>query len=63
MATYVTAGEVTTLGHEVADYTVELGSSVTVSLLTSAESTEVLSGSRDSLVEEVEVDTTPVLGW
>jgi hypothetical protein len=41
---------------------VELGSRVTVSLLTSAKSTEVLSGSGDNIVEEVEVDTTPVLG-
>lgn len=63
MATYVTAGEVTTLGHEVANHTVELGSSVTESLLTSAESTEVLSGSGDNIVVEVEVDTTPVLVW
>lgn len=49
-------GEVTTLEHEVRDNTVEAGSLVTIALRLLAELTEVLSGLRDVLLEQVEVD-------
>ena len=55
---YVTTGEVTTLEHELRDDTVEGGALVAEALLTSAESSEVLSGLGDNIVEEVEGDTT-----
>jgi hypothetical protein len=56
--THVTAGEVTTLEHELGNHTVEAGS--LVALLGGgalAELGEVLGGLGDDLVEEVEVDT------
>jgi hypothetical protein len=60
--TYVTTGEVTTLEHEVGDDSVERRTLVAKTLLASAESTEVLSGLGDLLVEEVEVNAT-TLAW
>jgi len=51
----VATGEVTTLKHELWDDTVELAALVAESLLTSAESTEVLSGTWYVLVVKVEV--------
>jgi hypothetical protein len=60
--TYITAGEVTTLGHETTDYTVEFGAGVTESELASAESTEVLSSLGNNIVVELENDTAPVFG-
>jgi len=59
--TYVAAGEVTTLKHELGNHTVELGVGVTEALLASAESTEVLDGLGDNLIEELEVDTAGAL--
>jgi hypothetical protein len=54
--TYVAAGEVTALEHELGDDTVELGALVAEALLASAESAEVLSRLGDDIVEELEVD-------
>lgn len=55
-ASSVEGGEVTTLEHELRDYTVENGVFVTEALLTSAKSTEVLSSLRDDIVVELESD-------
>ena len=54
--TYVAAGEVTTLEHELGDDTVELGARVAEALLASAEGAEVLGRLGDDIVEELEVD-------
>lgn len=51
------AGEVTTLQHELRDDTVETGLLVTLTGLSLAELTEVLSGLGDVSLVEVEVDT------
>jgi hypothetical protein len=59
--TYVATGEVTALKHEVGDDSVEGRTLVAEALLASAESTEVLSGLGDHVVEEVEVDATLLL--
>lgn len=61
LETYVATGEVTTLEHEVGDDSVEGRTSVAEALLASAESTEVLSGLGDHVVEEVELDATRLL--
>ena len=68
--TDVATGEVTTLEHELRDDTVEGRSLVAEALLASAESTEVLSGLGDNVIEELEVDpalllckTTSVSNW
>ena len=58
---YVAAGEVTTLKHELRDNSVERRTLVAEALLASAEGTEVLSSLRDDIVEEVEVDTARLL--
>ena len=55
---YVATGEVTALEHELRDDAVEGGLSVAETLLASAESTEVLAGSWDNVIVEVEVDAT-----
>lgn len=55
--THVVAGEVTTLQHELRDDTVETGLLVTLTGLSLAELTEVLSGLGDVSLVEVEVDT------
>ena len=60
-ATYVATGEVTTLEHELRDHTVELGVGVAEALLTGAESTEVLGGLGDDIVEQLEVDAARLL--
>lgn len=52
----VALGEITTLQHELGDDAVEAGTLVTESLLTSAESTEVLNGLGDDFVEQLEGD-------
>lgn len=62
LATYVAAGEVTTLEHELWNHTVELAVLVAEALLLGAESTEVLSCLGDNIVVEVEVDAA-VLSW
>lgn len=54
---YIATGEVTALEHELGDDSVERRSLVSEALLTGAESTEVLSGLWDILIEEVEDDT------
>lgn len=54
--THVVAGEVTTLQHELRDDTVETGLLVTLTGLSLAELTEVLSGLGDLSLVEVEVD-------
>ena len=54
----VTAGEVTTLEHEVGDDTVEGRALVAETVFTSGELTEVLRGPRDNIVEELEDDAT-----
>ena len=59
--TYVTAGEITTLKHELGDDSVEGRTLVAEALLASAERAEVLSSLRNDLVEEVEVDATILL--
>lgn len=59
--TYIAAGEVTALEHEVWDDTVELGSRVAETLLAGAESTEVLDGLGNGVVEELEVDAARLL--
>ena len=59
--TYVAAGEVTALEHELRDDSVEGRALVAEALLASAESAEVLSSLRDDIVEEVEVDATGLL--
>lgn len=55
--TYVAAGEVTTLKHELGDDTVEARALVTFTRGFLAELTEVASGPGDDAVEEVEDDT------
>jgi len=60
-ASAVTAGEVTTLEHEVGDDSVERRALVAEALLASAEGTEVLGGLGDNIVIEGEVDTTGLL--
>jgi PIN domain nuclease of toxin-antitoxin system len=54
----VSLGEVATLKHEVGDDTVEGRSLVSVSILTSAEFTEVAGGLGDDVIEEFEDDTS-----
>jgi hypothetical protein len=61
IGTYVAAGEVTTLEHELRDDTVERRASVSKALLAGAESTEVLGSLGDNVVVEVEVDTARLL--
>lgn len=61
MNTYISTGKVTTLSHEAADHTMELGASVAESMLTCTKSTEVLRGPGCCFVIEVEIDTTPRL--
>ena len=58
---YVAAGEVTTLEHELGDHAVELAAGVAEALLASAESAEVLSGGGDDVLVEVEVDAARAL--
>jgi hypothetical protein len=58
MCTDIATSEVTTLQHELRDDAVELAALVAEALLAGAESTEVLSGLRDYIVVEVEVDAT-----
>jgi len=53
----VSAGEVTSLEHELWDDAVERRTSIAESLLASAESTEVLSGLWDYVIVELECDT------
>jgi len=50
----VVFGEITTLKHELGDHTMKPRSSVAEAILTSAELTEVTSGFRDYIVEELE---------
>lgn len=57
-SSYVAAGEVSTLKHEVRDDAVERGALVAEALLASAESTEVLSGLGDDVIKQVEGDAT-----
>jgi len=57
----VTAGEVTTLKHELWDDAVEGGTLVSETLLTSAESAEVLGSLWDNIVVKIEVDTARLL--
>ena len=61
VSTYVTAGEVTTLKHELWDDTVEGGTLVSETLLTSAESAEVLGSLWDNIVVKIEVDAARLL--
>lgn len=60
-ATYVAAGEVTTLEHELGDDAVELGVLVAEALLASAEGAEVLDRLGDDIVVELEVDAAGLL--
>ena len=60
---YVAAGEVTTLEHELRDDAVEGRVGVAEALLASAESAEVLSGLWDDVVIEGEVDAAGLLWW
>lgn len=54
----VTSGEVTTLQHELRNDSVERGSSVTETLFTGTESSEVFSGLWDNVVVQLEDDST-----
>ena len=54
--TYITTSEVSTLKHELWNHTMELAAGVAEALLAGAESTEVLSGLWNDIVEELEVD-------
>ena len=62
VSTYVATGEVTALEHELGDDAVEGRALVAEALLAGAESTEVLGGLGDDVVEQVEGDATG-LGW
>jgi hypothetical protein len=62
-STYVAAGEVTALEHELGDDTVEFGALVAEALLASAEGTEVLSRLGDDIVEKLEVDAAGLVWW
>ena len=55
-STYVAAGEVTTLEHELGDDAVEGGAGVAVALRAGAELTEVLGRLGDNVVVELELD-------
>ena len=54
--TYVAAGEVTALEHELRDDAVEARAGVAEALLAGAESAEVFGGLGDDVVVEVELD-------
>tara|TARA_R110002003_G_scaffold225_2_gene16554 strand:+ start:24786 stop:24980 length:195 start_codon:yes stop_codon:yes gene_type:complete len=54
--THVTAGEVTTLKHEVGDDAMELGASVAKALLAGREGAEVLYCLGDDIVVQLKVD-------
>lgn len=56
--TNVATGEVTALKHELGDDAVEGRALVAEALLASAESTEVLGGLGNDVVEQLEVDAT-----
>ena len=56
MQSYVTAGEVATLKHEVRDDAVEGRALVAEALLASAESLEVVDSLGNNIIVEVEVD-------
>ena len=60
-STYVAAGKVTALQHELRDDAVELGVLVAEALLAGAEGAEVLGRLRDDIVEELEVDAAVLL--
>jgi hypothetical protein len=60
-STYVAAGEVTTLKHEVGDDTVELRALEAEAHLTGAKSGEVLHGLWDYIIVELEVDASGLL--
>jgi hypothetical protein len=60
--TYVTAGEVSSLEHELRNYTVELGSLVVFAIgATSGNGCKVLGGFWDNIGEEGEVNTAGLL--
>jgi hypothetical protein len=54
--THVTAGEVTTLEHELGNDAMELAALIAEALLAGAESAEILGGLGDDVVEELKVD-------
>lgn len=56
--TYVAAGEVATLEHEVGDHAMEFGALVAEALLASAEGAEVFGSLGNYIVEKVKVDAT-----
>jgi hypothetical protein len=60
IGTHVSTGEVTALKHEAGNDTVEAGVLVAETLLSSAESTEVLSSLGYIIIEEIHDDTTAV---
>ena len=60
---YVSAGEVTTLKHELGDDAVERRALVSEALLTGAEGTEVLGGLGDVFVEKIERNTHSLSCW
>ena len=62
MGAYVALGEVTTLDHESANDTVELGALVTLAGLTHAELTEVPGSLGDKAVVELEFNTAEMVG-
>ena|SRR5690242_1133381 len=60
-ATYVAAGKVTALQHELGDDAVELGVLVAKALLAGAQGAEVLDRLGDDVVEELKVDAAGLL--
>ena len=59
--TYVTAGKIASLEHEIGDHTVELGVLVTVTFAASAEFEEIRSGFGDYIVIKLKVDTAGLI--
>ncbi len=59
--THVATGKVAALEHKLRDDAVECRASISETLLTSAKSTEVLSGLWDYIIVEVEVDAAGLL--
>ena len=60
-SSYVTAGEVAALEHELGDDTVEGRALVAEALLAGAESAEVLGGLGNDVIVQLEVDATRLL--
>jgi len=60
-ASPVSFSEVTALGHETRDHSVEFGASIAKAFLASAERAEVLRSPGDYIVVEFEINSAPIL--